>query len=32
MRKNQYARYTNITATDNIYFTNKIEELVDQGG
>ena len=31
MRKDQYARYTNITATDNIYFTNNTEELVDQG-
>ena len=30
MRKDQFARYTNITATNNIYFTNRTE-LVDQG-
>ena len=31
MRKDQYARYTNITATDNIKFTSRIEEVEDQG-
>ena len=30
MRKDNYARYTNITANDNIYFTNRTEE-VDKG-
>ena len=30
MRKDWYARYTNITANDNIYFTNRTEE-VDKG-
>ena len=32
MRKDQYARYTNITATDNIKFEDRIEEVEDQGG
>ena len=30
MRKDWYARYTKITANDNIYFTNRTEE-VDKG-
>ena len=30
MSKDWYARYTNITANDNIYFTNRTEE-VDKG-
>ena len=30
MRRDQYARYTKITANDNVYFTNGTEE-VDKG-
>ena len=30
MRKDNYARYTKITANDNIYFTHRTEE-VDKG-
>ena len=30
MRRDQYARYTKITANDNVYFTNRTEE-VDKG-
>ena len=30
MRKDRYARYTNISANDNVYFTHRTEE-VDKG-
>jgi len=31
MRKDNFARYTNITSSDNIYFEEKVTLQVDQG-
>ena len=31
MRKDNFARYTNITATDNFYFEEKVTLQADQG-